>query len=207
MNKNRKEQIILATLSLASKYGLKAVSMSMIAQQVGIKKPSLYNHFSSKDEIVSAMYEFLRKKAVEKTQVDHIDDQTLLQSKNACEILQKMVSNYIEICSNKEMEMFYKVIYSERATNQDSANIMAIESQKMIDKTTEIFKFFEQNKLLDFKNVELSALSFALTIHGLIDFEADKSFGKNGTVKRNLSLINSYIKNFCEEHKLKEKIK
>jgi AcrR family transcriptional regulator len=36
--------------------GLAGVSMSMIADKIGIKKPSLYKHFSSKDEIVEAMY-------------------------------------------------------------------------------------------------------------------------------------------------------
>ena len=44
---NRKEEIILAALELASVNGLKSVSMSQIADRVGIKAPSLYNHFKS----------------------------------------------------------------------------------------------------------------------------------------------------------------
>ena len=56
----RKEEIIYAKLELASEYGLKAVSLGQIAAKIGIKKPSLYNHFKSKEEIVSAMYAFLR---------------------------------------------------------------------------------------------------------------------------------------------------
>ena len=59
----RKEEIIYATLELASEYGLKAVSLGQIAAKIGIKKPSLYNHFASKDEIVSEMYSELRKQA------------------------------------------------------------------------------------------------------------------------------------------------
>ena len=59
----RKEEIILATLELASGNGLKSVSMAQIAENVGIKAPSLYNHFRSKDEIVQAMYGYLREKA------------------------------------------------------------------------------------------------------------------------------------------------
>ena len=51
----RKEEIIQATLMLASKNGIDNVSMSQIATQLGIKKPSLYNHFRSKDEIVKAI--------------------------------------------------------------------------------------------------------------------------------------------------------
>ena len=55
---NRKEEIIMATLELAAEKGLGSVSMNMIADKVGIKKPSLYNHFVSKEEIVQAMYDF-----------------------------------------------------------------------------------------------------------------------------------------------------
>ena len=58
MSTNRKEEIILATLELAAEKGLAGVSMSMIADKIGIKKPSLYKHFSSKKEIVETMYQF-----------------------------------------------------------------------------------------------------------------------------------------------------
>lgn len=63
---DRKEEIILAALELAAKNGLSGVTMSQIADKLGIKKPSLYNHFGSKDEIVSAMYRFLREKSKDK---------------------------------------------------------------------------------------------------------------------------------------------
>ena len=36
---NRKEEIIYATLELASEYGLKSVSLSQIADKIGIRKP------------------------------------------------------------------------------------------------------------------------------------------------------------------------
>ena len=41
----RKKKIIYATLELASSNGLGSISMSQIAEKVGIKAPSLYNHF------------------------------------------------------------------------------------------------------------------------------------------------------------------
>ena len=63
MTGSRKEEILLATLELAAEKGLDNVSTSMIAERVGIKKPPLYNHFSSKEEIVKAMYQYLRASA------------------------------------------------------------------------------------------------------------------------------------------------
>ena len=65
MGNNRREEILLATLELAAEKGLGNVSLNMIADRIGIRKPSLYNHFSSKEELVEAMYQFLREKAKE----------------------------------------------------------------------------------------------------------------------------------------------
>ena len=66
-----------ANPELAAQKGLASVSMSMIADKIGIKKPSLYKHFKSKDEIVEAMYQFLRQQAKEKAPcivfIDEID--------------------------------------------------------------------------------------------------------------------------------------
>ena len=59
--KNRKQDIIQATLELAAENGLGTVSMQQIADRVGITKASLYNHFSSREKIVEEMYEQLRE--------------------------------------------------------------------------------------------------------------------------------------------------
>ncbi len=72
MSTNRKEEIILATLELAAEKGLAGVSMSMIADKIGIKKPSLYKHFSSKEEIVETMYQFLQRTVQEKCQYKNL---------------------------------------------------------------------------------------------------------------------------------------
>ena len=60
---NRKEEIIIATLELAAEKGLGTVSMAQIADKIGIKKASLYNHFKSKEEIIEQMYVYLRQQA------------------------------------------------------------------------------------------------------------------------------------------------
>lgn len=73
MSDTRKKEIILATLELAANKGLGNVSMNMIADKVGIKKPSLYNHFSSKEELVEVMYQFLREEAKKTVNIGAID--------------------------------------------------------------------------------------------------------------------------------------
>ena len=48
-----KEKIIMAALELACENGLRSVSMSHIAEKAGMKKSSLYSHFTSMEEIIT----------------------------------------------------------------------------------------------------------------------------------------------------------
>lgn len=52
-----KQKIIDAALELFSEYGFDTVSVGQIAKAVGIKAPSLYNHFPSKQAIFDAIFE------------------------------------------------------------------------------------------------------------------------------------------------------
>ena len=82
--KDRKEEIINATLELAAENGLGTVSMQQIADRVGITKASLYNHFSSRDEIVDAMYERLREASRMKAEAGRTDYDRLTE--DLCEL-------------------------------------------------------------------------------------------------------------------------
>ncbi len=55
--------------------------MSMIADKIGIKKPSLYKHFSSKDEIVEAMYQFLREQSKKNANIKPVDFSSFFKGK------------------------------------------------------------------------------------------------------------------------------
>ena len=196
---NRKEEIVLITLELAAEKGLANVSMSMIADKIGIKKPSLYKHFASKEEIVEAMYEYLRRQAKEKANIKLIDYSTFFAGKTVYEILQSVVRGYIQMNHQEKMLNFYKVIYSERSLNPMAAKIVAEETDKMIIATKQLFYAMEVHKLLHFTNPDMSAVSFAMTIHGLMDYELDQSNGKC-SYETDKNLLDDYLKWFCEEN-------
>jgi AcrR family transcriptional regulator len=199
MSNNRKEEIVLITLELAAEKGLANVSMSMIADKIGIKKPSLYKHFASKEEIVEAMYEYLRRQAKEKANIKLIDYSTFFAGKTVYEILQSVVRGYIQMNHQEKMLNFYKVIYSERSLNPMAAKIVAEETDKMIIATKQLFFAMEVHKLLHFTNPDMSAVSFAMTIHGLMDYELDQSNGKC-SYETDKNLLDDYLKWFCEEN-------
>ena len=127
----RKEEIILAALELASRNGLKSISMAQIAEKVGIKAPSLYNHFKSKDEIVKAMYSFLRERA-QQNRASGFADPEEFSSKSLERILTESLAAYLGMITDRNMMCFFRVLYSERSINPLAAEIMLEETEHMI---------------------------------------------------------------------------
>jgi AcrR family transcriptional regulator len=183
----RKEEIIYATLELAAENGMKGVSMSQIADKVGIKAPSLYNHFRSKDEMIKAMYSFLRDQA----QVGSSGGTPVyskLADKSTEEILLGSVSEYMGIVTNKYMLQFFKVLYSERATNSIAAAIIVEETERMLQSARNMFYALVVHGKIKNENVDVAAMTYSLTIHSLIDYRMDlltagkvDEFGEDGS--------------------------
>ena len=200
MSDTRKKEIIMATLELAANKGLGNVSMNMIADKVGIKKPSLYNHFASKEELVEAMYQFLREEAKKNANLGAMDYTVIFAGKSALEILRMMVGGYFRMNQQEHMLNFYKVIYSERSIQPMAAKILAEETEKMIIATKQLFYAMEVHKLLHFQNADMSAVSFAMTVHGLMDYELDLRSGGYKIENQERNILDEYLQWFCKEN-------
>ena len=50
-----RDKILNETLTLFSENGFNGTSVEQIAEKVGIKAPSLYNHFKGKEDILNAL--------------------------------------------------------------------------------------------------------------------------------------------------------
>ena len=199
----RKEDIIYAALELAAEKGIKGVSMSQIADKVGIKAPSLYNHFKSKDEIVREMYSFLRDRA-QAGGSNVAMDFSKFADKSVEGILLDSVSAYMRIVSDQYMLRFFKVLYSERATNPVAAQIIVEETERMLQYSRNMFYALVVHGKVKNDNIDTAAMTYSLTIHSLIDYRMDmmtagiiQEFGEEGRpVPRN---ITDFIGWFCHQ--------
>ena len=182
----RKEEIIYDALELAAEKGIKGVSMSQIADKVGIKAPSLYNHFKSKDEIVREMYSFLRDRA-QAGGSNVAMDFSKFADKSVEGILLDSVSAYMRIVSDQYMLRFFKVLYSERATNPVAAQIIVEETERMLQSSRNMFYALVVHGKVKNDSIDTAAMTYSLTIHSLIDYRMDmltagiiQEFGEEG---------------------------
>ena len=196
---NRKSEIVYATLELAAEKGLGTVSMQQIATKVGITKASLYNHFSSKEEIVEAMYEILRTASREKAVSDPLDYDRLTPDIPLSVILSGAVSSYRNLVNDPAMFRFYKVIMSERTINPAAAEIMVKETRTMIRATKTLFYALQVKGIVSFDNVDAAAFSFAMAVHSIIDYECDllNAASIDDPAPQKPDMMQEYINEFC----------
>ena len=206
---DRKAEIINATLELVSEYGLAAVSMNQIAEKLGITKPALYKHFASREEIIKSMYSFLRGQAKQSLSVSEINYDMLSKEIPLEKILTQMVKSYRNLCTNPDMFKFYKIIMSQRTVDTAAAEIMVMETKAMIDATKKLFYALQVKHIADFYDADAAAVSFAMAVHSIIDFECDlkqlEKETKDAGSAGGENMMQNFIKEFCRIYEFKAK--
>ena len=191
---DRKKEIIYAALELAAEKGLGTVSMQQIADKVGITKASLYSHYTSKDQIIEAMYEYLRETSKQRAGIGEMDYESMLENKSLKEVLTGAVGNYRKIITDPQMFLFYKVIMSERSINSSAAEIMAKETKTMIQAAKMLFYALQVKRIADFADADTAAVSFAMAVHGLLDYECAL---EHAGMKKEERWMQNFINEFC----------
>lgn len=178
----KKERILEATLELACEKGLGRVSMSQIAERAGLQKSSLYSHFGSKEEIVEQMYQYFRQQAILRSGDTETDYGKLVDGRSFREILAFVVDSYRRMNRDPQMNMFYRVIESERNIDKTAAEVMVSETKTMINATKQLFYAIQAKKIAFFSDPDGAAVSFAMGVHAIMEYETDSETAQcNGT--------------------------
>ncbi len=138
-----KQKILSAALELFSICGYDAVSVGQIAKTVGIKAPSLYNHFASKRAIFDALF-----------------DETAAKYDKATDAVSVHVSE-----SDRDVAVFTEI--SEDALTEKVRSIFAY---SLHDET--VARFRRMMTIEQFRNPELAQLYTKRYIDRMVDYHA-----------------------------------
>ena len=168
-----KNEILASILPLASKEGLRNLSLSKIAENAGIAKSTLYSHFDSKDDMIDQLYLYLREKAKERMHIGVVDYGNIVKGKSLEEVLLYVVSSYDSINRDSDMKNFYAIIESEKAFSNIAARIITEETETLFTATKNLFYALEAEKIAYFPSIENAALLFAQSIHSTLTLMQD----------------------------------
>lgn len=115
MSSSKKEEIILKATEIISEEGIEKLSLSSLAEGVNIAKATLYNYFTSKDEIIG---EIIRTGHL------RLNKSGFRLSLNGSikEVLTSLALHWLKILENPDNLMWLRVIFSTHYTNGESEN-------------------------------------------------------------------------------------
>ena len=141
-----RDKILQAFLTCAFEKSAGAVSLADIASLLGVNKASLYNHFSSRDEIYEAAIDFC---AEYMSGVRFISERAdSLVSLPFADALSKIVKQYFRSYEIDPLFQMYAFIHSSKFFSSKAALAAEQEAQKIADDTASLVaRFAERGKL------------------------------------------------------------
>jgi AcrR family transcriptional regulator len=120
-----KQKIFACALELFSKKGFNGISMRDIAEKVGIKGSSIYNHYSGKKAIMDDICEtFIKTLDVSRPPLSQVE--TMLDRMDAVELFQSLILAYGKSI-NRSWTQMARIIFSEHFYNEKAGEIFKTE--------------------------------------------------------------------------------
>lgn len=202
---NTRDEILKVALDLFSVNGYEATSISQIAEAVGIRKASLYSHFSNKqdilDTVIATVLEGYDKHSVF-ANADW-DDPAFAEDKKGmtADDALKMIQGQVRyILHDPKISRGRKMLMIEQFRNQELAQL---HSRMNYDDILKFFagmiEFMIREKILKKGNPELMAAQLALPVTVWINL-CDREPSRE---EEAMGLIEKHVKQFFEIYKKK----
>ena len=164
---NRKQEIAEKALELFSIYGYEATSLSMIAEAVGIRKASLFNHYSGKqailDEIIKTIVSDLNERSAF-TGADWNDEAytSRFHGMGAGEASAMVISHVKLITGDLNISRGRRVLMIEQFRDRDMAALLTKQNYTDVMKFfTGMMEFLIRDGVLEARDPEIMAAQFA----------------------------------------------
>lgn len=158
-----KEKIIHSFLSSAAEKSPGATSLADIADILQIKKASLYNHFSSREEMYNATLDYC---AIEVMNATFISRESVETAKNGkikpTVLVKKIFTQYFKLFEGEPFFKMYVFIHSEQYFNRQAMEIVEKAHKRMIDDTKNLLKIFRDRQQLEIDEKDLKECANAL---------------------------------------------
>lgn len=173
---NTKERIMEAALTLFSQRGYDAVSVGQIAETVGIKAPSLYNHFKSKQDILKAVMDEMNRRYDREVAARQMngriagEDMTLFAQMSESQLLSTGLALFSYFLHDSYVQRFRKMLSIGQFENREMAELF---SKQYVDDPLSyqgaMFGLMIQTGILKEEKPDIMALHFFAPIYFLLE--------------------------------------
>ena len=153
-----REKIISAFLFCAFDKNVGATSLQDIAEYLGIKKASLYNHFQGRDEMYAETLAYCGSQMEALNFIpENFMKLDLFQKKSLTDVFNTLIRRYIQIYEAEPYFQIFVFVHSEKYFNQLAAEIADREIQKLEYGVSQILLIYCNDKKAGLSPAELDA--------------------------------------------------
>jgi len=158
-----KERILYAAAMMFAKNGYENVSVRDLADEVNVRAPSLYNHFTSKKEILHALYSAYNAEHMNaKPDIDEL--LRLVESEPPMKVLMRLYF----FCDPDVEDLMSNIFVIASQMVSSDADSAALVKSNLFDLSEELWKpvLKKMIRLGKIEPIDADALSFLVTMYG-----------------------------------------
>lgn len=201
-----KERIVDEALTLFSVQGFKGTTVKNIADAVGIKDSSIYKHFKSKQEILDAIVDQMKRRMEELSGTlgipQNIDEDSVMAAYRGLSLqeLQRISRKaFLFYLKDEFMSRFWRLSQMEQYQNREIYHIYrSIFFEQSIQYQTELFAEMIRQGAFREADPEVVAVNFYAPIYFLLSKYQEKS-----DVEEALRVLDKQIEEFYHIYKKK----
>lgn len=161
--KVNREKIIIAFLESCFEKNAGGTSLSDVAERLGIKKASLYNHYESRDAMIEDCIrwcgDYYRKTYFIPTDIDSI-----AQRYPAENVMKAIINRWFKMNEKEPLIQIYSFIESEKYISTEAAKIARETREKLISQTKSALRSLANaKKIIDLEENDLDSLAKIMT--------------------------------------------
>jgi AcrR family transcriptional regulator len=161
-------RIFLSAVRLFSERGYNGVSVRDIARAVGIKESSLYNHFESKDAIISEIYSVFRERLLSRKITPEAVD-ALLDTMPAERYFSEAFARYADSMTNAFAVKTWRILVSEQFRDPRAQALYNEDiRRKLHDDTKLVLSRMQARGLIRDVDLEAAAAALVEGIKGML---------------------------------------
>jgi AcrR family transcriptional regulator len=143
-----KEKIFQAAVSLFARNGYPAASMQDIAEEVGIKKSSIYNHYKCKEDIIKEIYLRFMEILIDSTPSKELIRDSLSRNPSAADFWKERIKTYFKNSIISETGRMWSVILMEQFRDEQAGALIIEENRRQVENAAMILKMMVKRGLI-----------------------------------------------------------
>lgn len=194
----RKDRIIKCALELMAKKGVGAASLSDIANASGIKKPSLYNHFQSREDLENEVFTYVNS-LFSRAKFLPTDIEASIEKYSSVTVIKAVINRYVKAFSLPNALYAYKIVESEKYFNSMAAEISMEEAIKIAHQGKILLQILCNAGKMKILNVDATAKLFSNSVTSLLSFYIITQ-ENNKDIESCNTAISSFAESFCAQY-------